>query len=110
MSSITWLDQQRKFFSNQEVFDLNDIPSGYVVWIYPKDKSQSAIMPDSLKKEFKITDDPTEPSDKLNYNVDIWVVGIYTSYNQIVKVDVPDYAIYQFKLGARFDNPSEKKP
>lgn len=101
--AIYWLDYQRNFFFNQEVFDLNNIPNGKVIWVYPKNKHQSPILPDSLKKEFKITDDPTSEPD-LNYNIDAWVVAIYTDRNQIVKIEVPDYAIHQFILGQRFEH------
>lgn len=103
-SSVNWLEYQHNFYYNQEVFDLRKVPSGYVVWVYPKDKTQNPFMPDSLKKEFEITDNPTS-SNKLNYNVNVWVIGIYTMEGKIIKVEVPDYAISQFKLDEMFYAP-----
>lgn len=104
-SSVHWLDFQRNVYMNQEIFDLNNIPSGYVVWLYPKDKTQSSVLPDSLKTDLCITDTLV----RKNYNVDIWIVAIYTSRDQIVKIEVPDYAINQFKLGEQFINPTQRE-
>ena len=92
MSAIKYVEDQRSFSIDREIFDLNDVPCGKVVWIYPKDKSKSAVMPDSLKKELNVQEN------KLNYNVDVWEVGVLNGYNQVVKMDVPDYAIKFFKL------------
>ena len=54
MSAIKYVEDQRSFSIDREIFDLNDVPCGKVVWIYPKDKSKSAVMPDSLKKELNV--------------------------------------------------------
>jgi hypothetical protein len=85
----------RNFYFNQEVFDLNMIPKGVVVWIYPKNKSLNALQPDSLKIK-NLTTNITS----LNYNVDIWIVAIHTTENKIIKIEVPDYSIDYFKIGS----------
>lgn len=100
-SAVNYLNNSRNFFKNQEIFDLNEVPSGYVAWVYPKDKTQSAAMPDSLKKSLNIQ------TNHLNYNVDVWIVAIYTHQHQIIKIEVPDYAIDHFQLGEFFVSPSD---
>lgn len=101
-SIINYLNTQHSYYFNQEIFDLNSIPSGHVVWVYPLDKTQNPTMPDSIMQQLniKIT--------RLNYNVDTWVVGIETPNHQIIKIEVPDYAISYFKLGSDFRNPTSK--
>jgi hypothetical protein len=106
-TTVNFFENKKQFASHLEYFDMNEIPSGYVVWVYPKDKSQNPTMPDSLKNKLQIQ------GNHLNYNIDVWEVGIYTANNVIVKVEVPDYAIQQFKLGETYINPlqvEEKKP
>lgn len=92
--SVDKLQKLRRYYTNQESFDLNEVPFGVVVWIYPKDKTQHALQPDSLKIR-NLSDDIIS----LNYNVNVWVVAIHTSHDELVKIEVPDYAISYFSIG-----------
>lgn len=100
--AIKWLDYKHNYYFNQEVFDLNNVPSGRVIWLYPKNKKLNPVLPDSLKKNFNITDDPIRPDEYYNYNIDTWIIAIKTPRGQIVKIEVPDYAIYEFELHKEF--------
>lgn len=94
--AVEKLQHLRNFYFNQESFNLSEVPEGTVVWIYPKDKSQNALQPDSLKLK-SLSDDIIIP---LNYNVDVWVVAIHTQRDELIKIEVPDYAISYFKIGS----------
>ena len=99
------LQYLRNFYFNQESFSLSEVPDGVVVWIYPKDKTQNALQPDSLRIK-NLSNDITAP---LNYNVDVWVVAIHTSRDEVVKIEVPDYAISYFKIGSVVGRSSVNK-
>ena len=97
------LENRRIYYYNQEVFDLNSIPQGLVVWIYPKNKKMDPLIPDTLNRRY----DSIRNEYVRNYNVDVWKVAIQTVSGEVIIFDVPDYASQYFELNKVFRAPPE---
>lgn len=105
---IMFVENKRIYHYNQQVFDLNSIPSGLVVWVYPKNKKLDPIIPDTLNRRYIVPDSIRNKNEYVrNYNIDVWKVAIQTDAGEVIVFDVPDYAIQYFELNKMFRPPPD---